>query len=299
MRRTEYRRLRERDPVLTAKCPECPGLMDPHSPLDTCVECHLKAEARDDFYTDTEMQTDTDTETQTETEPETDTDAPPRELPDEQMQIDDDADVSDGELRAYEQANDLSQEFAKLERNTISENELLCPVMSIDSTKTGGSVAVQVDIPGRPEETETFIMSRPKVWSRRYEFVRFVEAYGYAASDFEHMIKDDVNVRVSQPEAEGGDYELHVPSRTTRESVGLGAVLWPFKTMWGWLNSGDKIDGILVLAGLSSPIILLLSAIITDEAFDTAQASFDALAGFNIILAMVYFGLIMLAMAAE
>lgn len=275
-----------RDMVLIHECPECPGLMDPHSPLDTCVECHLKAEARDDFYTDTEMQTDTETET----------DAPTRELPDEQVQIDGDADDMGEELRAYEQANDLSEEFAKLERNTISENELLCPVMSIDSTKTGGSVAVQVDIPGRPEETETFIMSRPKVWSRRYEFVRFVEEYGYAASDFEHMIKDDVNVRVSQPEAEGGDYELHVPSRTTRERVGLGAVLWPFKAAYKWIGQGNRAGAMLAVMALSTPIILLISTALIDATFNTAQASFNTLADFNIVLSFVYFGIIILAL---
>jgi len=47
------------------------------------------------------------------------------------------------------------------------------------------------------------------VWSRHYEFVRFVESYGYSSSSIAAMIEDKVSVAVDI--GDDGEYELIIP----------------------------------------------------------------------------------------
>lgn len=141
-----------------------------------------------------------------------------RSIPDEQQKVDEDLDS--GQLTPYEEAQDLSQEFAYIDRRTVDTDTILCDVAGIYKASTGGSIAVEVNLPGPDDATKTFNFESPRVWSGMYEFVRWVDHYGYGSSNFEAMIKDDVEVEVSQSD-QLSDYELYVPERdkSVRENI--------------------------------------------------------------------------------
>jgi len=134
-----------------------------------------------------------------------------RSIPKSQRDIDEN--IDSGQLTPYEEAQDLSKEFAHIDNRTISEDTILADVKGIYKASTGGSIAVEVDLPGPEESSETFNFTSPKVWSGQYEFVRWVEHYGYGSSNFEAMIRDDVEVEVLEGSGRK-DYELYVPQKT-------------------------------------------------------------------------------------
>lgn len=133
-----------------------------------------------------------------------------RSIPEEQRKIDEDKDS--GELTPYEEAQDLSQEFAHIDRRTVDDDTVLCDVKGIYKASTGGSIAVEVDLPGPDESTKTFNFEAPKVWSGVYGFVRWVEHYGFSSSNFEAMIQEDVEVKVQKPD-DLGEYKLFIPEQ--------------------------------------------------------------------------------------
>lgn len=147
-------------------------------------------------------------------------------------------------LTPYEEAQDLSQEFAEIDRQTVDDSTIKCFVEGIYKTTTGGSISVVVTLPGTGTE-ESFLFTRPKVWSDEYDFVRWVSHYGYDSSNFEAMIQDNVEVEVRRKK-NGDEYELTMPKTRVRRLVSrVLEYREAWRRYWGTSPrekiSGDKI----------------------------------------------------------
>jgi len=112
------------------------------------------------------------------------------------------------DIRPIERTQKLADQLTEVERQTTDDGSLRGDVVSVESTTTNGSISVLVDLP-LETEPEVFHFTKPSVWSRHYEFVRFVESYGYSSSSIAAMIEDKVSVAVDI--GDDGEYELIIP----------------------------------------------------------------------------------------
>lgn len=127
-----------------------------------------------------------------------------RALPEEQQP---DGELGESEIMAYEDAEQLAQEFIEIETATIDESTMRGTVKSINMASTGGTISIDIDVPTEPEPIR-FHMDKPKPWSERSEFVRWLNKYGYGSQDIPLMIENHAEVEI---ERDGDEYELVTP----------------------------------------------------------------------------------------
>lgn len=144
-------------------------------------------------------------------------DAIDRELADEQQP---DGELGETEMVAYDRAAKLSEQFESIEARTLDDGIVRGTVTAIESTTRGGSIAVDVDLPAEPDDVR-FNFTKPKVWSERYDFVRWLDKYDYGSGDFAGMIERGVEVEVRR---DGGDYELVIPESSPLHQRLMGRV---------------------------------------------------------------------------
>lgn len=147
---------------------------------------------------------------------------PKRRLPDEQIPDGEIKPDNDAALMPMERAQEIADRLTDVERATNSDGTITGQVTAIDTTKNNNRFAVTVTIP--PGREKTFYLEKPRIWTEDYEFVRFMEYYGYTASSTAAMIRDNVKVEVM---IEDGEYELFVPPAPQyRESIMNHAKRW-------------------------------------------------------------------------
>lgn len=140
----------------------------------------------------------------------TEQDIASRQLPDEQVQINEMDDEQEAAIQSMEAAQELAAQFEEIQTATQNDGTLKVPLKSIDTSKGNQAIAISVDVPAE-DSVETFYMNKPKIWTERYEFVRWVQQYGYGASDFHRMIEAGVSVEVEQ---DNGEYQIVIPDYT-------------------------------------------------------------------------------------
>jgi len=132
-----------------------------------------------------------------------------RELPDEQYQLDEDADLDEGEIQTMEQAMRISERFEHIKDHTVDDGLVLGTVKEINTSPGNNRLVISIEIPAE-DHPEQFRFKKPKVWSEKYRFVRWVREYGYDAESFPNMIEDKCRVKVENIQ-DSEDYELYVP----------------------------------------------------------------------------------------
>lgn len=131
-----------------------------------------------------------------------------REIPESQRKIlDEDA---DDELRTMERAEELADHYQTIKDRTIDNETGVGFVKSIDTTKKNGAVSIKIDIPSHPEDKQ-YTMSKARLWTYDYQFVRWVEYYGYNADSFPSMIEDRVKVKLVD---KNGEFEIYIPPKS-------------------------------------------------------------------------------------
>lgn len=182
-----------------------------------------------------------------------------RALPPEQDKGLDEEEAENAQIRAMEDAEEVAEYFGKIETATRENGDVLkASLKSIDTTTGHNTVVVEVDIPSDSDTTD-FRLTSPKIWNERYEFVRFVEKYGYRADDFHKMIEADIDVEVIY---ENNEYELAIPEYDA-------GILERWKT---WLEARD---GMLVWLTGTAVILGGTNLITNSLAFYSAEASFE------------------------
>jgi len=200
----------------------------------------------------------------------TDDSTPDRDLPDEQVKTtEDDEDVDS--LTPYDEAAQLSQEFARIDNKTISDDRVLADVKGIYMASNGGSIAVEVDLPAE-DGTDVFNFTKPKVWTETYDFVRWVTYYDYGSSNFEVMIEDDVEVEVVE---NGDEYELFIPQSrlgSLKNSLSFSPSSWgldePTTMNLLWLFGLPLVIGVLTF--------LLTGGMVQHEHIEITKAGLPA-----------------------
>lgn len=190
-----------------------------------------------------------------------------RELPAEQQQ---EGVEEAGELMPMERAQEISEQFADIESRTISEGVVNGRILTIDTTTANGAMSIDIDVPAEPDPVN-FTMSKPKSWDQRFEFVRFVEHYGYGASNFAAMIEDGVEVAVNYDPGRRDEYELVIPDyaettdRYERAKTHVKAVLRKIA------DDFDPSEGVIMVpAALTSlwfGVALALGMVMSGEIF--------------------------------
>lgn len=200
------------------------------------------------------------------------------EMSDELEELSDD----DIDIQTYKRANEISQQFETIKDRTISDGVVEGKVKEIDTSPANGNVVVTVDVPSSTSD-ETFRFSKPKVWSKRYEFVRWVRHYGYNADSFPNMLKDGCEVKVSRAD---NSFELVVPS-TKKERI-----TDPISNTWNWYTdtahplsfvSFYGIIGIIVAAFAGASGLMTIQQI-TPKEFIGAITIATLLIGFSTIV---------------
>lgn len=184
----------------------------------------------------------------------TDTETPRRDIPDEQRP---DGELDDPQIRTYEEAAKLARHFEEIETATIGEDTFRAPVKAIESGGRHGKVAIEVDVPAE-DGNEQFHLDKPKVWTDRFRFVRWVEGHGYTAGDFQLMIEKQTEVEVRR---DNGEYELVIPDPDAgRLERGV--------TVARALRS--EVSGRIKVAAVSAIVVYLLTmALIASVVVDT------------------------------
>jgi hypothetical protein len=145
--------------------------------------------------------------------------SPSRTLPDEQKQVDPDVDDRETQLQTLEQAEHLSEHFDEIKTRTTENGDVEGVVKAINMATTNGTVAVEIDIPGR-ENNKTVNFEKPRSWTEQYDFVRWIRHYGYTADTIPNMLENDCRVAVN---VEDGSYSLYVPPQSRRDRIrGVG-----------------------------------------------------------------------------
>lgn len=133
-----------------------------------------------------------------------------RQLSDDQYKIDDDAGEEDVEIQTMERAMELSKQYEEIKDRTVDDDTVLGELKSIDSSPANNNIVINVDIPAS-SSNKTFRFTKPRAWSEKYEFVRWIKHYGYDADSFPNMLKDDCEVKVMRKD-NNKDYELFIPN---------------------------------------------------------------------------------------
>lgn len=131
-----------------------------------------------------------------------------RTLPDDQQRIDEDERKDESSLQTMERAEELSSQFETIKSRTVNDGMVLGRLKDIDTSRTSSTIIVSIDLPGEGiKEKKRF--DKPKVWSDRYKFVRWIRHYGYTADSFPSMLEDKCKVKVQR---EGNkEYEVFIP----------------------------------------------------------------------------------------
>lgn len=149
-----------------------------------------------------------------------------RGLPEGQRKLDPEVDEDDDlDLQTVEAAERISTHFEDIHQNTIDDDRVMGTVASINWSKNNTKVAVEVALPAQ-KHPERFYFDEPRVWTDRYEFVRWVRKYDHDADNLANMIDKGTEVELIHDDNDG-DYELIIPDapRTLR-SRAAGAIRW-------------------------------------------------------------------------
>jgi len=136
-----------------------------------------------------------------------------RELPDDQKMSDEER-KEESEIMTMERAENLSSQYESIKDRTIDENTVLGKLQDINTSPANGNIIVSIDLPAESDHKE-FRFNKPKVWSNRYDFVRWIRYYDYDADSFPNMLKDDCRVKVSKGQ-KSSEYNLMIPNTSTR-----------------------------------------------------------------------------------
>jgi hypothetical protein len=134
-----------------------------------------------------------------------------RNLPDDQVQIENKDEYEEAELQTMERAMDLSKQFEEVKQRTVEDGMVHGKLVDIQTSANNDRIVVEIDLPAEGD-TEQTRFRKPKRWSDKYNFVRWIKYYDYTADSFPNMVKDHCKVEVKKP-SETGDYELFVPER--------------------------------------------------------------------------------------
>lgn len=131
-----------------------------------------------------------------------------RTLPDEQRKVPDDESSDEVELQTMERAEELSSQFEAIKDRTVDDDMVLGQLKDIETSSTNSKVIVTIDLPGEGMDMEKRF-DKPKVWSNRYKFVRWIRHYDYDADSFPLMLDDECKVKVVR---DGNrEYKLFIP----------------------------------------------------------------------------------------
>lgn len=202
------------------------------------------------------------------------------QLPDDQVKLeaDEDADLPD----VIRKAEDLTEQMVEVSTGTNEDGTLKGTVVGLHSARGNYTITLEVDLPG-VEENELFKFDKPRVWHRRYEFVRLVESKGYSASNLTAMIEDRVKVEVRETDNDRKPYELVVPSSKydtvkdwyhryirvlsdgnddaiIQSGLGFGFITGGLSFV-GMALTGDPVNGLLVglVIGMATCMVAMLS----------------------------------------
>lgn len=131
-----------------------------------------------------------------------------RQLPDEQNSIPDNA---QGDLQTMERAMNLADQYETIKDRTVDDDTVLGRITDINTSRNNDRIIITIDVPGDDSNKE-FRFRKPKVWSERYDFIRWIRHYGYDADSFPNMLRDDCKVKVLQDE--NREYNLYIPPKS-------------------------------------------------------------------------------------
>lgn len=215
-----------------------------------------------------------------------------RKLPDDQNKVPDDADEEDTDLMTMERAENLAQQYESIKDRTVDENTVLGKLKDIDTSRNNDRIIVTIDLPAE-DSNKQFRFRKPKVWTDEYEFVRWIQHYGYDADSFPSMLRDDCRVKVQR---EGTtEYDLYVPEKSTpirtrvRTTLAEAREWYPESQFYasavlavGWLLAGIAFASGLVGTGLGTwqtvglwfiGAILAVIGLYLDDSAKTSEAS--------------------------
>lgn len=136
-----------------------------------------------------------------------------REFDDEQYKLEDGDEEGDTDLQTMERANELSKQYESIKDRTLGDSLVAGRLEDIDTSPANNNIVVIVDLPGEGNYKK-FRFKKPKVWSREYDFVRWIQYYGYDADSFPNMLKGQCDVEVKNIGDE--EYELYIPDYNNR-----------------------------------------------------------------------------------
>lgn len=136
-----------------------------------------------------------------------------REFDDEQYKLEEGDDEGDTDMQTMERANELARQYEDIKDRTLGENLVAGRLEDIDTSPANNNIVVIVDLPGEGNYKK-FRFKKPKVWSREYDFVRWIQYYGYDADSFPNMLKGQCDVEVKNLGDE--KYELFIPEYDNR-----------------------------------------------------------------------------------
>jgi hypothetical protein len=168
-----------------------------------------------------------------------------RTLPDDQQQIDDDADDEETQLQRIETAQNVARQFEEIKDRTVDENTALGIVKKIETSPGNNRIHVYVDLPDE-DSLHQYPFKRPKLWSPQYKFVRWVTEYGYDADSFPSMIEDNCEVKL---EDDDDTFDLYIPDRTVETPKPLkDRIEWAYELYAGSAVYVGELIGLGVLA---------------------------------------------------
>lgn len=100
----------------------------------------------------------------------------------------------DGE--AYQNASDLADELSEMQLMSTSDRKVRARLLP--PVQRDGDIVVQAKLPDGDVVSREF--DKPKPWSDRYEFARFVEAYGYGPDSIMNLAGEEVTVERTRDE---------------------------------------------------------------------------------------------------
>lgn len=143
----------------------------------------------------------------------TDKTAVTREFDDEQYKLEDGDEEGETDIQTMERANELSKQYESIKDRTLGDNLVAGRLEDIDTSPANNNINVLVDLPGEGNN-KTFRFKKPKVWSSEYDFVRWIQYYGYDADSFPNMLKGQCDVEVKNLGDE--EYKLYIPDYNNR-----------------------------------------------------------------------------------
>lgn len=144
-----------------------------------------------------------------------------REFDDEQYKLEDGDEEGDTDMQTMERANEISRQYESIKDRTLGDNLVAGRLEDIDTSPANSNINVLVDLPGEGNN-KTFRFKKPKVWSRDYDFVRWIQYYGYDADSFPNMLKGQCDVEVKNIGDE--EYELFIPEYNSRREKIKGSI---------------------------------------------------------------------------